>query len=202
MAVVTATLGGVNLPLDPDQVGWRATTKTRSQNTVGGKVVQAYGTSVSEINIIGSYGKGGFEGEQAFLTQVSSWINQQVGTLSPQLGQGVWNGTPLNFIFPFRNWNMSVYIVKFYNPEAGQSIFVDPRTVNYHWALTLYVASNNGTLTAADPTLDASMIQYINRLSTYFGWFPTQANGPVQPGQYPALVQSTLTAQDFSGSGQ
>lgn len=190
---VTASLGGVLLPLDPDQVGWRSTTKTRSQNTVGGKVVQAFGTSISEINIIGSYGSGGFQSAQAFLQQVTAWVGQQVGKLTPQQGQGIWNGSPLQFLFPFHNWNKLVYITKFYNPEAAQSIFIDPRTVNYHWALTLYVASNNDTITEADPTSDASMIQFVNGLAQYFGWFPNDANGVIKDastGQnpYPTLV--------------
>lgn len=193
MAVVTASLGGILLPLDPDQVGWRATTKTRSQNTVGGKVVQAYGTSISEVNVVGSYGSGGFESAQTFLAQVTTWVNQQVGKLNAHQGQGIYNGTPLHFLFPFHNWDMQVYITKFYNPEAAQSIMIDPRTVNYHWALTLYVASNNGTVTAGDPTADASMIQFVNNLSEYFGWFPNDANGVLKDAKtgqnpYPALV--------------
>ena len=175
----TASLDGVLLPLDPDQVGWRATNKVRSQNTVGGKVVQVYGTSISEVNIIGSYGVGGFESAQAFLAQVGQWVTNQVGTLTAKQGQGIWNGSPLHFLFPFHNWDMQVYIMKFFNPEAAQSIMIDPRVVNYHWALTLYVASNNSQPTQADPSTDASMIQFVNQLAQDFGWYPNQAQGDV-----------------------
>ncbi len=187
---VTATLGGVPLPLDPEKVAWRSTTKSSTVQTVGGKVVQVYGTSISEITIIGSYGSAGFDGEVAFLNQVKVWVTNQVGQLTPRQGQGIWNAQPLQFIFPFHNWSFLVYITKFFNPDnpIGQSVYADPNVVNYHWALTLFVASNNASVTAADQTADASMIQYVNQLSQYFGWFPNQANGQIDPGQYPTLT--------------
>jgi hypothetical protein len=195
MALVTATLGGVPLPLDPERVGWRATTKQSVTETVGGKVVQVFGTSISEVNIQGSYGTQGFTGEQAFLAQVKAWVAAQVGDLVAVQGQGIWNGSPLQFVFPFHNWILPVYIVKFWNPnpESYSSVYADPGVVNYHWALTLYVASNNASVTAADSTLDASLIQYMSRLAQYFGWFPNQAAGPVSVGQYPTLVPLTAT---------
>jgi hypothetical protein len=176
----TASLGGILFPLDPESVGWRAINKTKSTNTVGGKVVQVYGTSISEVVIRGSFGTGGFDSAQNFYNQVASWVDQQVGNLTkqPGTGQGIFNGAPLHFLFPYRNWDMMVYILRFFAPGPGTdgSMTVNPNIVNYQWGLTLYIASingnnggtgNNGALVTET---DASLISYVNESAQYFGW--------------------------------
>jgi hypothetical protein len=186
----TASLGGVFFPLDPESVGWRAVTKTKATNTVGGKVVQVYGTSISEIVIRGSFGAGGFDSAQNFYNQVTLWVDTQVGNLNGKAGggQGIYNGNPLQFTFPYRNWSFPVYILRFFAPSPGAvgSMTVTPEIVNYQWGLTLYIASKNVSLLTEQ---DQSLLSYVNESAEYFGWFPNAANGTLLSATlYPTLI--------------
>jgi hypothetical protein len=195
----TASLGGTLFPLNPQSVAWRYMVKTAVQTTLGGKVIQAYGTAISDITLSGSFGKGGTVAQQAFFNWIKSLVTQQIGNLTPHQGQGIWNGQPLRFLYPDYGWDMQTYITTFRQPnsESQMSIEYEPSIVNYQWTLGLFVVDDQSTPTIAGPS-DAGLIQFVNQLAETFGWFPTQYNGPVVAGQYPTLVS---TGSSSAGTG-
>lgn len=177
------TLGGIPFTFDPNAVAWRYATKTKTTDTVGGKVVQVFGTVLSDMIVKGQFGSGGPVAQSAFLAQVEAWVDAQVGTPDGQnASQYLFNGNTIQFIFPPRGWDFPVYITNYTQSGQGFSVELDNQIINYPWELTLMIASQNTTLQAVT---DASLVGAINRISANLGWYPNIYNGPVFAGQYP-----------------
>jgi hypothetical protein len=189
-----ATLGGVNFFINPESVSWNYTTKTSTTLTVGGKVVQVFGTYISNVIVTGSFGHFGITAQQAFLAQVEAWAAEQTGSVQNVLngGQAIFNGPPLKFIFPVHNWTMTVYILNYNQPGSNMSVMLTNDIVNYQYELTLLVVQTNNPTSLIEATT-ASMIDAIQRLSATFGYFPTKYNGPVATGQFPQNTRAIGT---------
>ena len=182
------TLGGIPFTFDPTAVAWRYTTKTKTTMTVGGKVVQAYGTVLSDMVVKGVFGSGGPKAQAAFLTQVKAWVDAQVGSPDGTAGQYMFNGPPIQFIFPPRDWSFPVYITNYSQVGGGFSIELENQIINYPWELTLMIVSN-----APQVETDATLVQAINKISANLGWYPNQYQGqsivngtglyPIEPPQ-------------------
>ena len=196
------TLGGVPFRIDPDSISWTYQPKTSATMTVGGKVVQVYGSVVSDITVRGQFGNRNSDGpgnswmEQArFLNLVEGWVDQQIGNMSGlagipgAAGQGLQNGQPIRFTFPPLNFDFQVYITDFVEPGSPYSSQQDASTFNHSWQLSLFVYQNNGSPNPADPATNSSLIEHIQRVSKVFGWFPTKYSGPVSDNQFPTLNQ-------------
>jgi hypothetical protein len=178
-----ATLGGLPFRLAPNQVSWTYTIKTNKTNTVGGRVVQAFGVVMSDITITGEFGVGGIPAQQEFLALVETWITNQIGTLSPTgegLGQGIFNGSPLRFTLDLHNWDFQTYLVRYTQPGGIQSVDIDPYVVSPQWTITLFVIDASATPDQAS----AALAKYIDELATQFGWFPNGFQGNVGANQY------------------
>lgn len=192
-------------------ISWRYDVSTNEMLTVGGKVIQAIGVTISKVVITGSYGIRGLvkgtvvnnsfipttppkrwqdpiQTQQEFLAQVRRWMEAQRGVQKPNRGQGYHNGPPLKFVCYSnegglaRDWNLDVYIMDL--AEQGFSVAMTPENFNPQWMMTLLINQDNNSLVKEK---NAIMLSYINRASQIFGWFPTTYNGPVSPGFYPSL---------------
>ena len=187
------TLGGIPFTFDPTAVAWRYTTKTKTTMTVGGKVVQAFGTTISDMVVKGFFGSGGTKAQAAFLAQVEAWVDAQTGTAQGTPGQYLFNGPPIQFVFPPRDWNFPVYITNYSQSEGGFSIELENQIINYPWELTLMIVNS-----APKSEASATLIQAINKISANLGWYPNPYQGQgMVPGQY--LTDQTLIESNWPG---
>lgn len=180
----TATLGSLAFRLNPSQVSWDYSVDTCVINTVGGRVVQVYGTTLGDMTVQGLFGVDrankveSWQLAEAFQTSIAQMINQQGA--QPTIAQ--LNGTdPTPMMQPFRflyadgthNWDFNVYIKSFkdaYNPSAG--IEHSTGKYSYGYALTLFIDQDNTGQLAK-----IAQDQFISRLSDGLGWQRTPYQG-------------------------
>jgi hypothetical protein len=161
MATAPATLGDIHFRLAPESVSWAFSVKTKVTNTLGGKVIQVYGTSIDDMRISGSFGVGGWQAQDRFIDQVRALAEKQRG--NAQVSH--------RFLFPLRGWDFKVQIRAANTPDGGGTRVHRPDLINPRWALSLLIVSDNVGLKkiATD--------KYIARLSENFGWHQTAYNG-------------------------
>lgn len=151
--------------LDPEsvRVGYRM--KTARVQTIGGEVVQVLGTTHDTLSISGSFGKGGFVEQRAFLKRMYAIAFYQA------------DSTPGTFRFTWveKGWDFAIALESYTNPDGPHSVEVNQRIINPKWTLGLYVLDDGGALlTPAGSGADS----FIQRLSTGIGWHQTDFNGP------------------------
>lgn len=169
--MATAMLGDYSFRLDPENISWTFGVKTKVDYTIGGKVVQVFGTQLGPMTLSGSFGQGGFDAQEEFLARMTEMARKQ--------GEG--NNEPHRFLFPFRGWDFKVYIRAVSTPDGAMSMHVAPRVINPRWTLTLHVVEENAGLKKV--ATDA----YIERLSRGIGWHPSAFNGPAD---YQAMLDA------------
>lgn len=160
-----ATLNGRPFRIDPTSIEWAYTIKTAVIETVGGRVVQIFGTDIDDMTVMGTFGVGGWQEQIDFLNVASQWA------------EGVANnptGPPMRFIYPPNGWDFLVYLRAF-SQAGGASVVMDNMTPAPPWMLTLFVIEDN---TGLRPVKDAAIEAYITRLSQGIGWKQTEYNGP------------------------
>lgn len=165
------SLAGVPFDLDPESISYHFDIKASATNTVGGRVVQVFGTKISDLFVTGSFGLGGWEAQQAWLNQMIPLMQGQEGSLGPT---GFWKGaTPVNFSYPPRNWNFEVFVLSYTQPGGNTSIVLDNEIINPQWTLDLFIVNDNGSLAAET---EASLASYLGRLANGIGWTLNEYN--------------------------
>lgn len=165
-----ATLGGLPFLVDPSVVQWTFSAKTSTTYTVGGKVVQIYGTKISDMYVSGNFGAGdasagdtqGWQYQQRYLNQVKKWARQAENS-----------GPPLRFVFSPRSWDMHVYLKAYQGTQGAPAIENTITDFNPAWTLVFFVVSDN-TGAVASALKDI----YISRLMDGVGWKQSKYNGP------------------------
>jgi len=202
----------VPFKIDPQSVSWSYQPKVREDDTLGGKVVQVYGSVLTNLTLSGWFGESGalddgvvydtnWKAQQAFLDQVDAWTQSQIGSLSPSGGVGVQNGNPIRLVWSNADdlkyddaandnaltFDLMVYITKYSTPGSTKSIRLSPDLFSPTWSLSLFIYQDNSPLNIIS---SGNMVDQINRVAAMFGWFPNQFTGVVTPGQYPSQVQT------------
>lgn len=182
----TATLAGKEFRLNPSSVSWGYKSKVSTTNTVGGRVVQVFGTSVSDITATGSFGAGGWKEQEAFLTQMQALADAQIRDAA------VPNSTTAvqKFVYPDYGWDFHVMLRSFSSPDGSRSVNLDNRTVAPQWTLTLFIAEDRSSLKKL------SQDAYLTRLSQGLGWKQTVFNGPMTIDEMQAGLNG-LTVADY-----
>jgi hypothetical protein len=161
-----AVLGPHRFRLDPSSVSWQFTIKTNAFETIGGRVVQVYGTDIGDMTVTGSFGVGGYTEQLAFLESMRGLGENQAIT-----ARATTNKPPLHFLYPPRKWDFLVYL-KDFSQGGGESVQVAPDNVAIPWTLTLFIVEDNSNVKKV--AQDA----YIARLAAGLGWKLTDYNGP------------------------
>lgn len=201
------SLGGVPFRVDPNSVSWSYTPKVNTTPTVGGRVVQVIGSTLSNMKVAGTFGYQSpladdpvkfdetWQVQQRFLDKVDAWVQNQVGDLTANAGSrgasgvGLQNGNPIRFLYSDNDgvsFDFMVYIVSFKQPNSSMSIRLEPSIFAPNWEFEFFIYQDNSGLSSVT---SGSMINHIRRISGTFGWYPTKYTGPVQPGQYPKLKE-------------
>lgn len=198
-----ASLGGVSFRVNPSQITVDYSVDTCVINTVGGRVVQVYGTTLGDMTVQGLYGEDrttpqeSWQIAEAFQNRIAELINQQGAR--PSIAQ--LSGTdptpmlpPLRFTYsdPKHTWDYNVYIKAFKdinNPEA--TIEHVTGKYSYGYSLTLFIVQDNTGQLAK-----VAQDQFISRLSDGLGWQRTSYNGQMTV----ADLQNYLTQNSPDGT--
>lgn len=176
-----ATLGNHVFRIDPSSVTWRYTLKTRDFKTVGGKVVQVFGSRIEDMTVTGSFGSGGWREQADFMEEMKKIADAQVtaGLTSHSTAD------PVRFRYPPKGWDFLVYLTAFKDPAGTGSIALDDRNINPKWTLTLFVVEDNTGLK------QIAMDTFISRLANGLGWAQTSYNGPMTQAESISITGGT-----------
>lgn len=194
-----AQLGDLQFRLHPSQVHWSYDVDTTVVPTLGGRVVQVYGVTVSDMVVQGLFGQDrsndreSWELAEEFHQRIVTMIDQQVAQPKPSQLDATRPETatewhqPFQFIYndddpdrrangeSIHDWRFSVYIKDFkdaFNPEYP----IEHKTgkFSYSYQLTLFITEDHtGKLEYA--AQDA----FLERLTDALGWKRTAFNGPM-----------------------
>ncbi len=162
MAEGFATLGGLSFRVDPEAVSWDFTVKTKVTSTVGGRVIQIFGTKVGDMKVSGSVGVGGYADHKRLVDNIKYLAEAQLAE----------DARPYRFTLPQENLSVDVWI-KDIADDQGATITREPGLFNQRFTLTFQLADDNAELSTI--ATDA----YIARLTQGIGWVPNEYNGPV-----------------------
>lgn len=183
----------------PEQINWDFQVDTSVTNTIGGRVVQVLGSTLSDVTIRGSYGEDHTLGRgvgsdehpgrswklaEAFVAKVREIQRQQVeySVLTPVRRKAA---APATFSYAPLGIRLSVYVKSITDPQGGAITHTFGK-FHYQYVLTLFVDQDaSAQLVKAGTSngyLDAKKAQavqdYIARISEGIGWGASQYNGP------------------------
>lgn len=206
-----ATLDGLVFRINPSAISWNFSIKTHVEETIGGRVVQVLGATLSDIALAGEYGerkgiKGRRGGELAgdagqswrlaeeFVRQIKMRMEKQ----SADSREHDKMNPPLLFEFPDYGWRFRVYIKGIATQESDSAITHTTGTFAYKYRLSLFVVEDvSDNLTRAGSPLQetkgvinqrrqAAINAYIARISAGVGWKRSEFNNPV-------MIQEAVT---------
>lgn len=189
-----ATLGfrngpGVAFRLNPNEVGWNFQINTSVTETIGGRVVQVLGATLSDLTIRGSFGEKRGSKHVASRTYAERFfrnMQQIVEHQSRGSSRHHRMHEPAIFSFPPKNWMFRVYVKDLSDPDGG-AVTHRPGKFSYEYVLTLMIhddlsdtskilGRSNGVLAKKK---DEAVAKYINRISDGIGWHISEYNGPL-----------------------
>lgn len=160
-----ATLGGWQFRIDPTSIQWSYNVKVKDSASVGGKVIQIFGTSVSDMTVEGSFGVGGWQEQERFLQMMLELAKDQVAEARNPSKE------PLRFIYPPKGWDFKVMLKAYTSPDGPRSVRLSPTNFNPKWKLTLFIVEDNADLKRVATNA------YIARLTKGIGWRQSEYNG-------------------------
>lgn len=197
----------LNFRIDPDSIEYNVKVHTSVTNTVGGRVIQVLGSSVSDVTVQGSIGEShyrgkGSNGEHAgvswkmavdFFQYVQSMqMLQSAGANTPgsaNNGKGFFL-KPATFVYSPKGLRFQCYIKSIIDPAGDGTAGVVHKVgrSNYQYVLTLFPVQDSGDLVKAGTSngaLDTAKAKavdaYIARISQGIGWKFTAYNGGSTP---------------------
>lgn len=194
----TATLGfdggpSIVFRLAPDDVSWNWEVNTSVTPTIGGRVVQVIGATLSDVTIVGSFGQShgdGANGESWVLAEAfASKIKDLMAWQSKDATDPGKMQPPAVFNFPLKGWRFSVYIKDLTDPDGGGSTAHSIGKFSHRYQLTLFIVeelsdalikagTSNGVLNQQKAK---AIDEYLARISDGIGWHFSQYNGNPNP---------------------
>lgn len=169
---------------DPNNVQWNFKINTAVQQTIGGRVIQVTGATLSDITVEGSFGekKASSAGNppalswqiaEKFLKEIKAMMEYQArdATLHQKMHK------PAVFSYPPKGWRFGVYIKELTDQDGG-SITHKTGKFAHGYRLTLFIVDDrsqnlikaghgNGVIASQR---EAAIEAYINRISDGIGW--------------------------------
>lgn len=207
-----ASLGFSNGPsitfrIDPDSVQWNFKINTTVIDTVGGRVVQVLGATLSDITVMGKYGQNraaGTDGESWKLAE--AFVNRIRQIQEHQSRDATDHGkmhTPATFNYSPKGWRFGVYIKSIVDPGGGAVAHQTGR-FSYEYAITLFIVEDRSDdLIAGDlmgKAKNRAIEAYMARISEGIGWRFTKYNGTV-PERPTGSLYGKTRFDDQSGPG-
>lgn len=199
--------GGPSLSfrIDPENVEWGFKVNTTVIDTVGGRVVQVLGATLSDLTVVGKHGQSvrmGQDGEswklaEAFASKVRQ-IQEHQSRDSREHGK---MHAPAVFNYSPKNWRFNVY-VKALADTRGGSVAHQSGRFSYDYALTLFIVDViSDDLHVLKGAKQKAIDSYIARISDGIGWHFSQYNGQV-PASPTGGLYGRQKFTDEQGAGQ
>lgn len=184
------TIGGVPVWTNPEEIRWNFKMKTNDHKCMGGKVIQVYGTHLSDITLRGHFGSGdrakgereGWESQLRFRSQVEKWADQAVNAKNPK---------PIVFTYAPRRWRFNVFM------KSISPVHMETNAINPAWELVLFPLEDG-----ARDVIRGIKDLYIQRLMDGVGWKQTKYNGPTQSEVDDLLSPYGGSAEEFLESSR
>lgn len=184
---------GIRFRIDPTDLAWDFQINTSVTPTVGGRVVQVTGATLSDIAIAGLFGEdrdaGPSPGDDPLEHKGRSWrlavrFSNRIREMMVYQSNDQLKHPTAVFSYPPENWKFRVYLKDFRDPDGG-AITIRPDKFSHAYMLTLMVVQEesaslvkagqaNGVLNKAKAK---AIDEYIGRISNGIGWKPTEFNG-------------------------
>jgi hypothetical protein len=192
--------------IDPESIDYNITVHTSVQQTVGGRVIQILGTSISDVTVSGSIGEAhnlgrDTDGEHKgkswklavdfFQAMQGMQQIQSTGSSTPGSSVGSVLLQPLTFLYSPLSIRFQCYIKSIVDADGDGTAGVVHKVgrSNYRYTLTLFpvqegstslvkAGTSNGVL---DKARAAAIDAYIGRISQGIGWKFTAYNGGSTP---------------------
>lgn len=169
-ALGTVTIGGVLLPVNPQELKWDYSVRISTQKTIGGRVVQLLGWNMGDLVVSGKFGAFGVERQQHIFEHLNTIAGQQ----APKYGESP--AKPVRFLWPEMGWDFWVFIKSMTQTGAGVSVERNQRIHSPGYTLTMFVYEDNGDIVKA--VGGSAATQYLKRLTAGLGWSQSAWNGP------------------------
>lgn len=160
-----ATLAGTAFPVDPSTISWTFGIKVNVQQTIGGRVVQVFGTTLGNMTVTGTFGENGEQQQKDFYNLMRHLATQQKQSRGSQ---------PFRFTYSLKGWDFHVLLLAMTDGTSAQSITYDNDIVTPDYSLTLFIVQDN-TQSVVRNIRD----QYIARLTSGVGFKQTTFDGPL-----------------------
>lgn len=204
-----ASLDGLVFRLNPSSISWNFTIKTNVEETIGGRVVQVLGATLSDITIQGEYGqKQGHVGKKDQRGRLKnadqedsglSWrlaeafvaaIRQKMEEQSADAKTDRLMHRPLLFEFPDYGWRFLCYVKSISGGDGDAAITHSVGAFAYKYTLVLFIVEDisDNLNRVVDKQRRAAINAYISRISAGVGWRKSEFNDP-------ALTRDATTGQ-------
>lgn len=202
--------GGPNIAfrVDPNSVSWNWQINTSVTPTVGGRVIQVTGATLSDLTISGLFGQdhggsgdsgSGWRQAENFAKVIADIMVKQS---QPATTEGKMPAPPV-FNYSPKGWRFGVYVKDLSDPSGGGNVTHTAGKISYGYTLTLFidtdmsdaptvVGKSNGVL---EQQKSKALAEYFARISDGIGWHFSQYNGPTTQGLLPSDVDQTTTAK-------
>jgi len=166
---MSASIAGIPFDIDPTSISWDFKIKMNSEKTLGGKVIQIFGSSLGDLTISGQ--SRSQKEHLAFFKAMKGLVNNQVPSATNELP------APVQFLWTSRGWDFFVYIKSLTQDGASTSYKATNKDFAPKWTMTMFIDRDNGDVTRLAAENAKSV--YINRISQGLGWSQTDWNGPL-----------------------
>lgn len=171
-----ARLGDYTFLVDPTSVTWDFRVRMAEQHTVGGRVIQVFGTDLGDMVVTGSMGRGSrakgdtesWEAMERFIDKMEDLAERSAETQGRVVHR---------FTVPSKNWAFDVYI------KSITPVTYSPTAIVPTFTMTLFVVEDITGKVSKGIT-----DKYIERLAKGVGWSQSEYNGPTEKEVEEALA--------------
>ncbi len=169
-----ASIAGVPLRINPSSVSLPFTMKFNQTQTVGGMVVQLFGTTWGDLVVQGQFGAGQWQEQATFFTFIQGLATS---TAKAQFKQVIPNESLVNpdgavrFLFPLLGYDFMVFLKSFTSLE-GSTVTMRNDIINPTWQLTMTIDNDNAGLQ------QVAIDSYLARLAKGVGYEINKYNSP------------------------
>jgi hypothetical protein len=158
-------------PISSVQLPMRA--KMQKFRTVGGFVVQVYGTTWGDLTLSGQFGVGGWREQKRFLEKMMQIAQDQAMQRQAPTGTGqnFSPAQPFLFRYPLLHWEFYCYLKGYTSPDGPMAVHLENQNINPRWTLTLFIVTDNNN------SLKPAKGAYLQRLAPGLGVMWNSAPG-------------------------
>ena len=142
-----ASIDGWPFRIDPSSAQLPIKAKMAKYTTLGGFVVQVYGTTWGDLKVSGQFGVGGWREQRLFLDRMVHLGTAQALQGRPTYAdQNFTPGKPFRFKWPLLDWDFLCYLKGFTSPDGPQAVHLANDNINPKYTLTLFIVTDNGSI--------------------------------------------------------